>query len=202
MCTDLAACAGRRHPLTSRRSTSLALSCVGVIAAVIGVTTWLTNRWSGPTVNQVQARAMLPVIDAYLDKAIAQQGFGYLSPELKSRLFCNAAIIEIRPYGRLWSVGMAANCGQFARRSTTLVEGTSGYPGIAETMILSGHAGRYRVLSLQVGPPYADKAWVDSHFSAAAAAEVLSANPPTVPDPISQAWRAFGFPPGTEAVTG
>jgi hypothetical protein len=187
--------------LTSRRTTSLALSCVGVIAAVIGVTTWLVNRSSGPAVNHAQARAMLPVIDAYLDKAIAQQGFGYLSPQLKPREFCNTTIIEIRPDGPRWSVGMAANCGEFARRGATLVEGTSGYPGIGEVIILSGHAGRYRVLSLQVGPPSADHAWVDSHFSPAAAAEVLSANPPTAPDPISQAWRAFGFPPGTRATT-
>jgi hypothetical protein len=183
--------------LTGRRRTSLALSCVGVIGVVIGVATWLVNRWSQPAVNQAQARAMLPVIDGYLDKAIAQQGFGYLSPQLKPRLFCNAAIIEIRPDGRRWSVGMVANCGQFARRGNTLLEGTSGYPGIAEVMILSRQAGRYQVLSLQVGPPSADQAWVDSHFSPAAAREVLSANPP---DPISQALRAFGFPPGTHAV--
>jgi hypothetical protein len=108
----------------------VALSCVGVIAAVIGVTTWLVNRSSGPTVNQAQARAMLPVIDAYLDKAIAQQGFGYLSPQLKPREFCNATIIQIRPDGPRWSVGMAANCGQFARRGTGLRRtgcGSSGY---------------------------------------------------------------------------
>jgi hypothetical protein len=143
---------------------------------------------------------MLPIIDAYLGKAIAQQGFGYLSPRLKPREFCNATIIEIRPDGPHWSVGMAANCGEFARRGNTLLEGTSGYPGIGEVMILSGHAGRYRVLSLQVGPPYWDQAWVNSHFSAVATREVLSANPPTAPDPISQAWRALGFPPGTSAV--
>jgi hypothetical protein len=95
---------------------------------------------------------------------------------------------------------MAANCGEFARRGNTLLEGTSGYPGIGEVMILSGHAGRYRVLSLQVGPPHWDQACVNSHFSAGAAREVLSANPPTAPDPISQAWRGLGFPPGTSAV--
>ena len=95
---------------------------------------------------------------------------------------------------------MMANCGEFARRGTTLVEGSAGYPGIGEVMSLSGRAGRYRVLSFQLGPTAADPAWIDSHFSPAAAAEMLSANPPTAPDPISQAWRAFGFPPGTPAV--
>ena len=91
---------------------------------------------------------------------------------------------------------MMANCGEFARHGATLAEGSAGYPGIAGFMILSGRAGRYRVLSFQLGPAASDPAWIDGHFSPAAAAEMLSANPPTAPDPISQAWRAFGFPPG------
>ncbi len=143
---------------------------------------------------------MLPVIDAYLGEKAAQRGFGHLNPELRPRMFCDAHIIEIRSDGPRWRVGMVMNCGEFARRGNTLIEGASGYPGIGEVMILSGHPRHYRVLSLQVGPPAYDQAWVDGNFSSGAAALILSAEPPTAPDPIGQAWQAFGFPAGTPAV--
>lgn len=73
---------------------------------------------------------------------------------------------------------MVMNCGEFARQGYTLLEGASGYPEIGEVPIITRSQGRYRVLSLRVGPPHADQSWVDNHFSAAAAAEVLSAVPP------------------------
>jgi hypothetical protein len=184
--------------LTSRKTRWLALICAGVIAAAIGVTAWPVNR--SPVVNQAQARAMLPVINAYLDKEAAGSLGGFLTdsfPHLKARGFCDARIIEIRPDGPRWRVGMVINCGEFTRRGNTLLEGSAGYPGIGEVMTLSDHRGRYQVLSLQVGPPYADHAWVDRNFSSGGAARVFSDNPLTAPDPIRQAWRAFGFPAGT-----
>ncbi len=92
------------------------------------------------------------------------------------------------------------NCGEFARRGDTLIEGASGYPGIGEVAILSGDPGHYRMLSLLVGPPGYDAAWVEGNFSAGAASVVLGHPPPTAPDPIGQAWHAFGFPSCTEAV--
>jgi hypothetical protein len=65
------------------------------------------------------------------------------------------------------------------------------------TLVRSG-AG-YRVVSLDTGPDFYDPGWVDSHFSPGAAAEINGPNSPEPPDPVSQAWRAFGFPRGTKA---
>lgn len=172
-------------------------ACAGVVLAVFGAAACGSAR---PVVDRAQAGAMLPAINAYLSGHAVQLMPGSLSPRLKPRVFCDAGIIEIRPAGARWSVGMAVNCGEFARHGATLLEGTSGYPGIGEIATLSVRHGNYRVLSLQVGPPYSDRAWVDSHFSSGAAAWVLGAHPPTAPDPIWQARRAFGFPPGTRAV--
>jgi len=95
---------------------------------------------------------------------------------------------------------MAVDCGEFARRYKTLLEGASGYPGIAELMTLSRSQGHYHVISLEVGPPYWDKLWVDQHFSSDVASWILSSRPPTAPNPITQAWQAFDFPAGTQAV--
>jgi len=71
---------------------------------------------------------------------------------------------------------------------------------VAGSASLTKAGGRYQVVNLQVGPPYWDKAWVDSNFSSQAARWILSANPPTAPDPVAQAWRVFNFPAGTPAV--
>lgn len=144
---------------------------------------------------------MLPVINAYLDRdAAVHQAFGGLSPQLKPRVFCDARIIEIRPDGPRWRVGMVVKCGQFARRGHSLAEGAAGYPGIGEVMVLSRRGGHYQALSLDVGPPYYSRTWVERNFSHGAAAWLLNANPPSAPDPVRQAWRAFGFPAGTRAV--
>jgi len=71
---------------------------------------------------------------------------------------------------------------------------------VAGSASLTKAGGRYQVVNLQVGPPYWDKAWVDSNFSSQAARWILSANPPTAPDPVARAWRVFNFPAGTPAV--
>jgi len=62
---------------------------------------------------------------------------------LKPQLFCDANIIEIRPDGPNWRVGM---------------------------------------------------------MTFLAARWLLSATPPTAPDPVGQARQVLGFPPGTRAV--
>lgn len=184
--------------LSRRRTRWLALGCAGVLAAGVGVTVWLV---SGPApLNRAQARAMLPAVNAYLDKNAGKLRYGWLDPRLKPRMFCDASIIGITPDGLRWRVSIVMNCGEYARRGNTLLQGAGGYPGIGEAMILSGHRGDYQGLSLKVGPPHYDKAWVDQNLSPSAAAEVLSANPPTAPEPIYLAWRAFGFPAGTHAV--
>jgi hypothetical protein len=185
--------------LAGKRIRWLVLGCVAVITVIIGVSVWLVAR--EPAVNQAQAKAMLPVVEAYLSRDSAfRQAFGSLNPQLKPRVFCDARILEISPDGPRWRVGMIAKCGQFARRDNSLIEGGSGYPGVGEVMILSGHRGHYHVLSLDVGPPYYDPAWVHRNFSSDLADQLLSPNPPTAPDPVSQARQAFGFPPGTRAV--
>jgi hypothetical protein len=186
--------------MSVRRTRWLVLGAACAVAAGAAVTAALLT--AGPAADRAQARAMLPAIDAYLDKDAGHLGFGYLSPRLKPRVFCDADILDVVPDGRRWRVSMVMNCGEFARRGQALVEGAAGYPGIGEVVTLTGHSGKYRALALMVGPPYYDTVWADRNLSPDAAAEVLSANPPTAPDPISQARRAFSFPPGTIAVQG
>lgn len=176
----------------------LSWTCAGILVAIAGAIFWQANR--RPAVNQAQAQAMLPVINSYLgsNRQLAQFG-GALDATLKPKVFCEASIIEIRPDGPRWRVGLQINCGEFARSQDKLLEGSQGYPGIADVAILT-HTGRhYQVANLHVGPPYWDKPWVDQNFSSRAARWILSASPPTAPSPISQARRAFGFPAGTHA---
>jgi len=183
----------------TRRSTLITVGVVcALMAAVVG---WVAWWFRHPAVDQAQARAMQPVIEAYVHEHSGQLGFGgSLDSRLKPEVFCDAGIIEIRPDGPRWRVGMMLNCGEFARRGSTLIEGSSGYPSIGEVMVLSGSPGHYRVLSLELGPPGYDPAWVHQNFSSLAARWLLSTYPPTAPDPIGQAWQAFGFPAGTTAV--
>ncbi len=167
----------------------------------------------GPALNRAQARAMLPAIDAYLDRDAGRLGFGgALDARLKPRTFCDASIIEIRPGETLsgagagsltlsWRVGILMNCGEFARRGRTLVEGSAGGPGIGEVVTVAGLPGHYLARALDAGPPYRDQAWVHAHFSPGAATLVLNEKV-AAPDLVYQARQAFGFPPGTRAVAG
>jgi hypothetical protein len=148
---------------------------------------------------------MLPVIEKYLDSpAGGNQGGGMLAvsfPRLRARTFCTAAIIEIRHDGPRWRVGMETDCGEFARRGKTLVEGTQG--GSDEVMVLARAAGgQYRVVSAVSDgyPVVPDISWVDRHFSPGAAYELNYGTWPASPDPAVQARQAFGFPPGTPVV--
>lgn len=165
---------------------------------------WLVHRAPPPAVNQAQARAMLPAVDAYLDRDAARLNGGYLAsayPKMKVMTFCDASIIEIRADGTQWRVGMEVNCGEFARRRDTLVVGTAGYPGTAEVMTLAYRGGEYHPFSLNVGPGHFDPEWAKANFSPGGAAEIDSASPPTAPNPMAQARRALGFPPGTPAIS-
>jgi hypothetical protein len=185
--------------LASKTAKELTWTCVIVVALVAAAGVWIATR--RPAVNEAQARAMLPVIGAHLDDGPGYAALGSaLDARLKPKVFCDAGVIEIRPDGRRWRVGLQINCGEFARRGGKLLEGSQGYPGIADIATLARQGGHYTVVALQFGPPYWDKPWVDQNFSSRAASWILSANPPTAPDPISRAWRAFGFRPGTAAV--
>ncbi len=183
----------------TRRSTLITVSVVcALMAAVVAAVVWWYRH---PAVDQAQARAMQPVIDAYVHEHSVQLGLGgTLDARLKPEVFCDAGIIEIRPDGPWWRVGMVLNCGEFARRGSTLIEGMAGYPSIGEVMVVSGSPGHYRVLSLEMGPAGYDPAWVHHNFSSLGARWMLSTDPPTAPDPIGQARLALGFPAGTPAV--
>jgi hypothetical protein len=210
--------------VTTTPAKRLVLSCAGIVA-IAAVAFWLANTIPGPprlergragavpASGPAQAQAMLPAIDAYLDRDAGRLGFGgALSARLRPRTFCDASIIEVRPAAALsaagvrplvvsWHVGIVMNCGEFARRGHTLLEGAAGYPGIGEVITVTGGPGDYRAGSLDVGPPYYDTSWVHAHFSPGAAALVRS-DKVTAPDPVRQARRAFGFPPATRAVEG
>ncbi len=102
--------------MTGMRAWSLALSCAGVLAAAaIAVILWSPGQGPiPPPVNRAQARSMLPAIETYLDSPAGGNQGGYLTdtfPRLKPRVFCTAAIIEIRRDGSSWRVGMQIGCG-------------------------------------------------------------------------------------------
>jgi hypothetical protein len=185
---------GRPTPLTPAAMRWAVMALMGVLAGVLGLV--IARRDARPAVSERQASEMLPVIDACIDQhtEAALSGWGYLDPELRPRILCDAAIVEIRQDAARWRVGIVMNCGGFARRGNALVEGASGCPGIGEVMVLSRQSGAYCGVSLQVGPPALDQNWVDQNFSASAVSWLLSATPPTAPDPVTQARRAFGLP--------
>lgn len=174
------------------------LTCALMAVVVAGVAWW--NRH--PAVNQAQARAVQPVIDAYMHDHPDQFGFGdVMNAGLTPELFCDATIIEIRPDGPRSRAGMMTFCGEYARRGNTLIETSIGYDIAIAELMTSGPGLHYRVLSLQTDPTDGyDPVWVHENFSRLAAQWILSTDPPTAPDPIAQARQAFGFPPGTLAV--
>ena len=177
-------------------STAMALAAAGTV-------TWLVTRGPAPpAVNQPQARAMTPAIDAYLAvHAISLGGRLLLQtvPRLNPRVFCDQVIIEIQPTGRnRWKVGMQISCDELARKGSELLEGTAGDIGGGDVMTLVRSGAGFRAVSLITGSDFYDPGWVDRHFSPGAAAEINGLNPPEPPDPVSQAWRAFGLPPGTQ----
>lgn len=203
-------------------TTRVILSCAAIMAA-LAATIYLAmavpgasrperdRSRAGPALNQAQATAMLPAIDAYLDRDASRLGGGGdLSSKLKPRTFCDASIIEIRPGEMLasagvrpfvlsWRVGIVTFCAEFARRGPTLLEGPGGYPSLGEVITVAGGPGDYRAGSLDVGPPFWDPSWVHARFSPRGATLVLNEKV-TAPDPVRQARRVFGFPPATRAV--
>ena len=182
------------------RSTLIWVGAVCVLAIVFlgGLAWWYRH----PAVDQAQARALQPVIDAYMHQHgdLLDLG-GELAPGLKSEVFCDATIIEIRVHGSHLRVGMALECGQYARRGSTLLELPQGpFDAVADVMT-SGPGVPQRVVSLQFGNDVVnDPVWVHENFSPLAARWLLGDSPPTAPDPVNQARQAFGFPPGYPAV--
>jgi hypothetical protein len=187
-----------RRMVLARRKTALPfLTLAALSVSAIGIV-WLTRP--EPPLNRTLEAAMMPAINSYLDDKFSLPGWEGLPPQYKSKIFCDVNVIEIRPSRNRWRVGMTLNCGEFARYKGHLVEGSSGYPGIADFAVLFRTHKEYKVLSLTVGPFWADAAWVTKNFSSAAAALILGTNPPIAPDPIPKAWKAFGFPSGTQPI--
>lgn len=178
------------------------LVCVGLacalLAAVVGGVAWWYRH---PAVNQAQARAVQPVIDAYMHHDGIQLGLGgVLDSRLKPEVFCDANIIEIRTRGPHWRVGMTLGCGECARHGNTLIDAFQGYFDAIADVMPSADGRRVTLLSVDLGPPGYDPAWVHENFSSLAARWLLSTDPPTAPDPVGQARQAFGFPAGYPAV--
>jgi len=62
---------------------------------------------------------------------------------LHPKVLCDSAILQITTDGRRWRLALQINCGEFARRNTTLPEQELGSPGIADTATLTKTGGRY-----------------------------------------------------------
>ena len=98
--------------MTTARVWRDTLICVGLIAAcagaIIGVSAWINRP---PAVNQAQAQAVQPALDAYMHDHGVQMGIGYvMDTRLRPQLFCAANILEIRTDGPRRHVGMVLNC--------------------------------------------------------------------------------------------
>ena len=184
-------------PTTRQAALWIGLTCA-LLAVAVGAVAWWYRH---PAVNQAQALLVRPPIDAYMHQNGVQMGLGdVMDAGLKPELFCYANIIEIRADGPRWHVGMTLNCGDYARRGNTLFEADMGYFDAVAEVIIHGHDRNPKVLSLDLGLPGYDPAWVYQNFSSLAARWLLSTDPPTAPDPVSLARQALGFPPGTPAV--
>ncbi len=86
---------------------------------------------------------------------------------------------------------MDVDCGEFARRGRTLLEGSGGEDD--DVITLARSHGRYRAVSLLQGPIYYDPDWVARHFSPGAAAEIDSANSPMAPYPARHQHASSGW---------
>jgi hypothetical protein len=83
-------------------------------------------------------------------------------------------------------VGILMNCGEFARRGRTLLEGSAGGPGIGEVVTVAGRPGHYLARALDAGPPYGDQAWVTRTSPPVPPTRVLNEKV-AAPDPVYQA---------------
>jgi hypothetical protein len=138
---------------------------------------------------------MMPAITAYLESPAYRQANSdeYSAADYQAgrvKWLCSAALVEVRPDGGRWQVGMDAACGDYERRGGQVQFEDGGDMGHV-VMVLSG--GAYRVLSAAQEPGVSpDPAWIGQHFSAPAAAEVNSGQGPMAAMPDSRALLAFG----------
>jgi hypothetical protein len=176
---------------------------IAVVTAGICLGVWLNRapiRALARAVDQAQVRAILPAITAYLQSAAYRDRNGESPPAAyqaqRVRWLCNAGIVEIRPEGTRWRVGMDVACGDYARRGNKVFMDDGGDMG-HEFMILSGSHGRYQVLSAAQEPGVTpDPGWIDQNFSAPVAAEINSGEAPMAPWPTVKVLRAFGCQSG------
>lgn len=190
----------------------LAVAAAATAAAVLAGVAVAVLLSRGPAVpsRTRQARAMLPVIDAYLNSRAfqavpgngTQPADGEIASRLSPRWFCDAAIIEIRPGRGGWRAGTDVYCVEYARRGRTLLAGAGGDNGYY-ILDLSAPGGRYRVRSATGGQLVVpDPAWVRRHFSPRIAAELNSGRGTSAPLPARLARQAFGLPPGAPVISG
>lgn len=142
---------------------------------------------------------MMPAITAYLNSsAFRQSEFdSYTTADYQAgvKWLCNAALVEIRPDGRRWRVGMDVACGDYYRRGAMMYLKDGGDMGHV-AMILSGD-GRYQVVSVAAeNDVMPDPVWIDQHFSTLAAAKINSGHDPVAAMPDDRALLAFGYGAG------
>ncbi len=173
-----------------------------IVTAGVCLGVWLPKPARAPAVvlDRAHVRAMLPAITAYLQSPAYRDRNGEYPfaayQAQRVRWLCNAGIVEIRPDGARWRVGMDVACGDYAHRGSKVFMDDGGDMG-HEVMILSGGHGRYQVLSAVQEPGVTpDPGWIDQNFSARAAAEINSGGGPMALWPAYKVLRAFGCQPG------
>jgi hypothetical protein len=185
----------------SVKAALVACSCLCVLwCAIVLFQKIFPGKQLGGASDQ-QVTLMQAAIQQYVirDQSVLQ-GFGGLVPAGDDpKILCEINVIEAEQTGRQWRDGLVMNCGEFGVQGKTLLEGSSGYPGIAEVAELSEEGSGFSVDSLVIGPDWADSSWVDGNFSSEIASWVLSSSPPTAPDPIAEAWNVFRLRNGTTA---
>lgn len=184
------------------------LAAGGAAIAAVGCSVVAGSAGQSPALvpDPARARAMMPAIIAYLESpAYRQGGLGdYTAADYQAgrvRWLCSAALVEVRPDGGRWRVGMDAACGDYERRGATIYRQDGGDMGHV-VMVLSG-SGHYQVASAaSEGGISPDPAWIEQHFSSRAAAEVNNGQGPVAPMPDKQALLAFGCSTGVKGAYG
>lgn len=187
------------------RITWLAAGGTAVAAAGCCLTMYAVARTLELVPDQAQAQAMTPAITAYLDSAAFRQSemgnFTTADYQAGVKWLCSAAIVEVRPDGRQWQVGMDVACGDYYRRGAMMYLKDGGDMGHV-VMVLSDN-DRYQVVSAaSENGVMPDPAWIERHFSALAAAKINSGHAPMATMPADRALLAFGCPPGVKGSYG
>ncbi|TWP52463.1 hypothetical protein FKR81_09015 [Lentzea tibetensis] len=170
----------------------IALAVGAGVLACAGVFGWWQFVGSPPEIDPGLAAAVLPVIDAELER---EGPWDIGSSDQRGRWFCAEQLIEIRRADGQLEVGLHAVCDAFASDGTALrLVGGQSAP---KRVIVTEPA--HQVIEVETGADGAGREnWIDNNFSLAGARELhrqLENAGELSDQAASEAKLAFGLPP-------